>query len=109
MSIVETGRQETDGNGGEEQRHHARCRTVHVSVRMRHALASEIYLWTHVGQAPVHVGQTEMRLVEAESGETHEHDGVGRVRVDLPEVDKFGFEKTKFKNSKKEVGGSSGA
>ncbi|MCZ6914400.1 MAG: hypothetical protein O7C59_08110 [Rickettsia endosymbiont of Ixodes persulcatus] len=41
-------------------------------------------------------------MVVVESEGTHEHDGVAHTRVGFPEINKFSFEKNKFKNFKKE-------
>ena len=72
--------QETGNNGiysgHEERRRHVPCRAVHAAARGD---------WT------------KKRLAATERGETQEHGGVACVRVDLPEVNRSGFEKTKSK------------
>lgn len=80
--------QETGSNGGwEEQRRHVQCRTIHAP--------------TSVGHVSVHVGQTKTWLVAVGSGEAHEQCGVARLRVNLLEINKSGFEKFEFPKTSK--------
>lgn len=67
---------------------------------MRHRA---IHASTSVGHTTARVGQTETWLVAAGSREVQEQGGVARLRVDLPEVDRSGFEKIKSKNFEKGV------
>jgi hypothetical protein len=80
----------------------ARRRTAcNMSARKAHAPASKIYSWARVGHAPLRADRMEAGSVAVESGETEEHGGMARLRVEHPKIYKSEFEKPKFKNFKK--------
>jgi hypothetical protein len=75
---------------------HTRRIAAHTSVCVGHASTSKIY-------SRACVGQKATQLMVSGSGETCDHGGEARLKVEFPEVDRYDFEKYKSKNLKNGV------
>jgi len=80
---------------------HARWKAGHASARVGHSPASEIYSQARGNHAPARGNPTSTCLVAAGSGGAQELGEGGREVVELPEVDRSSFEKTRSKSFKK--------